>query len=99
MGGMMTTFEIDGVLLHRAERRAEETGQPLRAVIEEGLRLVLEKPAPTGYQLPDLSVGDPNGPNPLEKFTFAEMLELSDRDFSMFPQTGDEGSPQGSSES
>ena len=79
MGDVKTTVEVHDELLKRAKRHAAETGQTLRAVIEEGLRLVLEKPQVSGYKLPDLSVGDPNGPNPFEKFTFAEMLELSER--------------------
>ena len=79
MGDVKTTIEVHDELLKRAKRHAKETGQTLRAVVEEGLRLVMEKPPPTGYKLPDLSVGDPNGPNPFEKFTFAEMLELSER--------------------
>lgn len=79
MGEVKATVDVHDELLRRAKRHAKETGQTLRAVIEEGLRMVLEKPPPTGYKLPDLRVGDPNGPNPFEKFTFAEMLELSDR--------------------
>ena len=79
MGDVKTTVEVHDELLKRAKRHAKETGQTLRAVVEEGLRLVMEKPSPTGYKLPDLRVGDPDGPNPFEKFTFAEMLELSER--------------------
>ncbi|WP_419853305.1 hypothetical protein [Candidatus Poriferisodalis sp.] len=56
-----------------------------------------EIPASTGYKLPDLSVGDPNGPNPFEKFTFAEMLEMSERELPMFPDADDEESAQGAS--
>ncbi len=54
-----------------------------------------DTPASTGYKLPDLSVGDPDGPNPFEKFTFAEMLEMSERELSMFPDADDEDSAQG----
>ncbi len=54
-----------------------------------------DTPASTGYKLPDLSVGDPDGPNPFEKFTFAEMLEMSERELSMFPEADDEDSAQG----
>ena len=79
LGDVKTTIEVHDELLKRAKRHAKETGQTLRAVIEEGLRLVMEKPSPTGYKLPDLRVGDPDGPNPFEKFTFAEMLEMSER--------------------
>lgn len=79
MGEVKTTVDVHDELLRRAKRHAKETGQTLRAVIEEGLRMVLEKQPPPGYKLPDLRIGDPNGPNPFEKFTFAEMLELSER--------------------
>ena len=82
MGDVKTTVEVHDELLKRAKRHAKDTGQTLRCVIEEGLRLVLEQPPPpTGYKLPDLSVGDPDGPNPFEKYTFAEMLELSEREW------------------
>ena len=81
MGEVKTTVDVHDELLKRAKRHAKETGQTLRAVIEEGLRLVLEKPQMSGYKLPDLSIGDPNGPNPFEKFTWPEMLELSDREW------------------
>lgn len=76
-----TTIDVHDELLQRAKQHAKDTGQTLRCVIEEGLRLVLAKPPPTGYKLPDLSVGDPDGPNPFEKYTFAEMLELSEREW------------------
>ena len=79
LGDVKTTIEVHDELLKRAKRHAKETGQTLRAVVEEGLRLVMDKPPPTGYKLPDLRVGDPDGPNPFEKFTFAEMLEMSER--------------------
>ncbi len=76
MGEVKTTVDVHDELLLRAKRHAKETGQSLRAVIEEGLRLVLETPKETGYRLPDLRVGDPNGPNPLEKYTWPELREL-----------------------
>ena len=81
MDEVKTTVDVHDELLKRAKRHAQETGQTLRAVVQEGLRLVLEKPPPSGYKLPDLSVGDPDGPNPLEKHTFAEMLEMSQREW------------------
>jgi hypothetical protein len=55
---MKTTVEISDALLDRAREQARRSGRPVRALIEEGLRLVLEaersKPA---YRLPDRSVG------------------------------------------
>ena len=81
LGSVETTVDVHDELLKRAKRHAKDTGQTLRCVIEEGLRLVLEQPPPTGYKLPDLRVGEPDGPNPFEKYTFAEMLELSEREW------------------
>ena len=67
MGIMKTTIDIDDELLLRAKRHARRTGQPLRAVVEEGLRRVLSTaPSRRRYRLPDLSVGNPRGPDPLE---------------------------------
>ena len=39
---MKTTLDISDELLARAKRHAKKTGRPLRAVVEEGLRLALE---------------------------------------------------------
>ena len=76
---MKTTIDIHDELLHRAKRRAQRTGRTLRAIVEDGLRMTLEKPeAPvSSYCWKDLSVGSPDGPNPFEKYTWAEMLEMS----------------------
>lgn len=46
-------------------------GKPLRAVIEEGLRRVLEAASePARYQLPDRSVGKTGETNPLAAFSW-----------------------------
>ena len=55
---MKTTIDMQDGLLSRAKQHARQTGRPLRAVVEEGLRMVLETPLQSGYSLPDLSVGD-----------------------------------------
>ena len=39
--GMKATLEINDELFARAKRHAEETGRPLCALVEEGLRRVL----------------------------------------------------------
>ena len=63
---MKTTVEIPDALLARARSQARKTGRPMRILIEEGLRAVLsEGQRQTGYRLPDRSVGDPQGANPL----------------------------------
>ena len=74
---MKTTLDIHDELLIRAKRHAKETGRPLRAVVEEGLRQVLAGPFPRStYRLPDLRVGNPNDPNPLEHLSWAELRDL-----------------------
>ena len=74
---MKTTLEIHDELLRRAKQRAKKTGRTLRSVVEEGLREVLAKePIKNTYRLPDMRVGDPNGENPLEKYTWAELRDI-----------------------
>lgn len=74
---MKTTIEIHDELLRRAKQRAKKTGRTLRSVVEEGLREVLAKePVKNTYRLPDMSVGDPNGENPLKKYTWPELREI-----------------------
>lgn len=74
---MKTTVDISDTLLERAKRHAKRTGQPLRAVVEEGLRRVLESEPPRApFRLrDDLSVGRAGDPNPLEKYTWAELRD------------------------
>ena len=71
---MKTTLEIHAELLIRAKQLSKRTGRPLRAVVEDGLRMVLsastrEEP----YQLPDCSIGDPNAPDPLEALSWQDL--------------------------
>ncbi len=74
---MKTTLDIHDELLVRAKRHARKTGQPLRAVVEEGLRQALATPVPEKpYRLPDLSVGDPDGPNPLEEYSWQDLRDI-----------------------
>ena len=74
---MKTTIDIHDELLVRAKRHAKETGQPLRAVVEDGLRRVLSPPAPPSrYTLPDLRAGDPQAADPLERYSWPELREL-----------------------
>ena len=72
---MKTTLDLADDLLLSAKRHAKKTGRPLRAVVEEGLRLALgqaSKPA-ARYALADLSVGDPRGKNPLESMSWQDL--------------------------
>jgi hypothetical protein len=70
------TVEIADPLLAQARKRAKKTGRPLRAVIEDGLRLVLRDPqARPTYQLPDRSSGVAGGPNPLEALSWQDLRD------------------------
>ena len=73
---MKTTLDIHDELLARAKRHARTTGRTLRAVVEEGLRLVLSAPSAPPYKLPDLRVGDPQAPDPTERYSWPELREL-----------------------
>ena len=44
MAAMKTTLELPDELLIEAKKRAAEQRRPLRALVEEGLRMVLRKP-------------------------------------------------------
>ena len=74
---MKTTIEIHDELLIRAKRLASETGRPLRAVVEDGLRLVCEAGADAKrYALPDVRRGDPDASDPLARYSWPELREL-----------------------
>jgi hypothetical protein len=73
---MRITVKISDVLLTRARRHARKVGRPLRDLIEDGLRHVLEaEPMQPKYHLPDLSVGNPGGPNPLEEWSWQDFRD------------------------
>jgi hypothetical protein len=73
---MKITVDIADPLLAQARKRAKKMGRPLRAVIEDGLRLVLRdvQPRPT-YKLPDRSSGVAGEPNPLEALSWQELRD------------------------
>ncbi|MYA19423.1 MAG: DUF2191 domain-containing protein [Chloroflexi bacterium] len=74
---MKTTLDIQDELLLRAKRHARQTGRPLRAVVEEGLRQVLSPTPPRPrYQLPDLSVGRAGDSDPLEAYSWQDLREI-----------------------
>ncbi|MEJ2205303.1 MAG: DUF2191 domain-containing protein [Gemmatimonadota bacterium] len=54
---MKTTVEISDALLEAAKRLAAERGTTLRAVLEEGLRSVVEASRREAFTLRDASVG------------------------------------------
>jgi hypothetical protein len=73
---MKTTVDLSDALLLRAKRFAAASGKPLRALIEEGLRRVLEEDESSApYRLPDRSVGEAGGENPLESLTWQDLRE------------------------
>lgn len=77
MARVKTTIEIHDELLERAKRHARKSGQTLRTMVEEGLRLVLSSSAPDRqYRLEDLRVGDANAPDPLDQYSWPELREL-----------------------
>ena len=74
---MKTTIDIHDVLLERAKRHAKARGCTLRAVVEDGIRRVLDEPAPAvPYELEDCRVGDPDGEDPLKHYTWPELRDL-----------------------
>ena len=74
---MKTTLNIQDELLARAKRHAQRTGRPLRAVVEEGLRQVLSPTTPRQrYLLPDHSVGEAGGKDPLEAYSWQDLREV-----------------------
>lgn len=73
---MKTTIEIHDELLIRAKQHAKLTGRPLRAVVEEGLRQVLASTArQERYVLPDISVGEAGGHDPLENYSWQDLRD------------------------
>ena len=71
---MKTTFDIKDELFTRAKSLAERTGRPLRAVLEEGLRLVLaQQSAVSEFKLEDRSVGNPDSADPLESWSWQDL--------------------------
>ena len=76
MSYMKTTLDIQDELMARAKRHAKRTGRPLRAIVEEGLRLVLaQRDEKMHYTLPDCSVGNAGGTDPLESLSWQDLRE------------------------
>ena len=74
---MKTTIDIHDELLARAEQYARNTGRPLHAVVEEGLRRVLPSPLSCSrYHLPDLSEGEAGADDPLAAYSWQELRRI-----------------------
>ena len=72
---MKTTLDLSDELLARAKRAAKKKGVPLRALVEEGLRLALETKPAGRYALPDRSVGKAGSANPLEGLSWQDLRD------------------------
>ncbi|MGH8647131.1 MAG: type II toxin-antitoxin system VapB family antitoxin [Gammaproteobacteria bacterium] len=71
---MKTTVEIDDALVLRVRKHARRTARTMRSLVEEGLRRCLEAERPAKrYELPDLTVGNSGGPNPLEALSWQDL--------------------------
>lgn len=73
---MKTTLDLSDALVTRAKRHAQKTGQPLRAVVEQGLRLVLSQSQTADgprYRMRDCSVGSAGAENPLEALSWQDL--------------------------
>lgn len=74
---MKTTVDISEQLLARARSYASESGCSLSAVIEEGLRKLLDtRTSGIQYRLSDLSVGTPTDADPLESYSWPELRAM-----------------------
>jgi hypothetical protein len=82
-----TTIDIADGLLMDAKERARRDRTTLRALIEEGLRTVLDRPAQTGgYRWEPVTWGDPNEPLGREEIEKALREARKGR---RFPEFGD----------
>ncbi len=73
-----TTLDIEDELLARAKQLAKESGKPLRAIVEDGLRATLaaeEQEQTVSYALSDCGFGDPNGEDPLELLSWQDLRD------------------------
>ncbi len=70
-------LDINDELITRARRHSKRTGRPLGALVEDGLRQVLSTNyTREKYELPDLSVGNPDSRDPLEAHSWQNVREL-----------------------
>ncbi len=69
---MKTTIEITDSLLTEAKKLAAARATTLRAIVEEGLRKVIEEKPKKPFKLRDCSVGDPKR---IQKLNWPEIWE------------------------
>lgn len=71
---MKTTIDINDDLLSRARKLARRSGKPLRAIVEEALRLSLaQAQSMREYRLPDRSICKPDAPDQLERLSWQDL--------------------------
>ena len=74
---MRISVDINKLLLQRAEHLSRETGRPLSAIVEDGLRSVLlARNEQIRYSLPDLSFGSEFAPDPLAAYSWPELRDI-----------------------
>ena len=77
LGVLKTTFNIPNELLARARRYARKTSHQLRAIVEEGRRIVMSTTSTRNrYRLQDLSVGHASDSDPLEAYPWPDLREM-----------------------
>lgn len=78
---MKTTLNLDDELLLRAKRRAQQRGSTLTAVVEDGLRAVLEATPGERYQLrlPVVKGEAPPAVDPADRDALYAVLDHPDR--------------------
>lgn len=74
---MRTTIELSDALLRRVRRLASRRGTTMKALIEEGLRRVLEDDRPPAYRLPDLSYGSGGAPEGLDPTDWERIRDIA----------------------
>lgn len=72
-----TTIEISDALLEQAKRLARSRRSTLRALVEEGLRRVLEHEPDAGFRLEDASVGGEGVRADIREGDWARLAELT----------------------
>jgi Arc/MetJ family transcription regulator len=76
LSDVKTTIEISDPLLAQARRHARRTGRTMRALVEEGLRMVLrEEQQRPPYELADRAVGRKGAADPLESLSWQDLRD------------------------
>jgi hypothetical protein len=71
---MKTTIDISDALFQRAKKEARRTGRPMRQLVEQGLRLVLDAEGTSKpYSLPDRSIGNARARSPLDSLSWQDL--------------------------